>query len=892
MGKVKVLICFLSLITLIKANLTEEANNTENKNYTEKSGKIQVGHDGSVDSGVDWYGFIVSNTSNNVLIVIEQMLLDKDDNLTISENENKTFGHFNGFQDPFSILVNGESISINLKTTTRSINRKFIGYYIKEECKYSIMKDSGFMSTPLFKGKEINCTFILHSPETSFSKRSITFRNPLSNQEVVVEGSGSQDLKYTGSVIPPEIISKDTNTALKLNFKLKDNSERVNFTYENVQQESKYINLTESQTVQLNYNNSLLYNQPNILPCHWIIEGADNTVLSLMFSNFSLTKGAHIFINDGSNKLSNPIKQISSLNSNDIDGTYVLSTGKFLMISFVLSDGKISTNVAITDNKQGGYLQNRSSIAISESHKDVIYLLEANENENAVIDNHSGSLSTNSSIYIYNDFSLKSKLLVVFKGTLPNYPVVSDTSRMMIIAKNFIGSDKYNAKFEGISKDCYRMSTGFSYDIIIKDSCQKEKECKWIVPPDSLHNVTSLHMHLLNFTDKDIAIINLLDKDNTKVFDAKPSPYIPELYLPSKLGFVMTTKSVNCNLSEPLLHANFEKLSGCDKVEHLEAGTKLQITSPNYPNTYPILAQCWFNITSNNSSKNLYHITFDRLDLSPIHCLNFLNDFESKNATEKMFSGSYPILPDDMLFQPTVAIEFISKPCNKSAKINLESAAGYSLNVTSADCGGTINAKEGNFSTPNYPNATASTMCIWILEVPDSKDIHHPNIINFTLINYEKKDSHLKIYDGGSVRNRVRNITSNEMLSRTNKLLFIYEKDSSKSSSGLLVKFHTQTCNMTCQNGLCLHADWICNNINDCEDNTDELNCTGKPLPGPTAGPIPTPAPSHGVSPVALWLGLPIVFILGILAAIFVPPLYRRFRSSQYHQFRDISPEA
>ena len=50
-----------------------------------------------------------------------------------------------------------------------------------------------------------------------------------------------------------------------------------------------------------------------------------------------------------------------------------------------------------------------------------------------------------------------------------------------------------------------------------------------------------------------------------------------------------------------------------------------------------------------------------------------------------------------------------------------------------ADCGGSLNASKGNFSTPGFPKAVANaTRCVWIVLVPATSDKKKTNIIEFS----------------------------------------------------------------------------------------------------------------------------------------------------------------
>ena len=59
-----------------------------------------------------------------------------------------------------------------------------------------------------------------------------------------------------------------------------------------------------------------------------------------------------------------------------------------------------------------------------------------------------------------------------------------------------------------------------------------------------------------------------------------------------------------------------------------------------------------------------------------------------------------------------------------------------------------------------------------------------------------------------------------------------------------IIFFCVADCNSTsqCDNGVCIHPDWWCNNITECRDGKDEIHCNGsRPIP-----PAPAPVPSKG----------------------------------------------
>ncbi|PVD21505.1 hypothetical protein C0Q70_17303 [Pomacea canaliculata] len=99
------------------------------------------------------------------------------------------------------------------------------------------------------------------------------------------------------------------------------------------------------------------------------------------------------------------------------------------------------------------------------------------------------------------------------------------------------------------------------------------------------------------------------------------------------------------------------------------------------------------------------------------------------------------------------------------------------------------------------------------------------------------------------------------------------------SAAGLALKasYTTFGCDKAhqCDNGLCIHPDWRCNGHDDCGDDTDERNCTG---PNDTSGMVH----SYLVA-ICLILGI----LAGVVLAVCIPRLMRRYRHNAYRSFRD-----
>lgn len=123
----------------------------------------------------------------------------------------------------------------------------------------------------------------------------------------------------------------------------------------------------------------------------------------------------------------------------------------------------------------------------------------------------------------------------------------------------------------------------------------------------------------------------------------------------------------------------------CSKNYSLVPYDVIVLTSPNYPNTYPLYDICLYGITS--ASANMYtYMSFNQLQLASDHCINIRQKF--KNGTENAFSLNGNNMPDDIIFQGQTVIEFNSKKCNstKARKdVNaLTSDQGFVMNVMSS----------------------------------------------------------------------------------------------------------------------------------------------------------------------------------------------------------------
>lgn len=101
----------------------------------------------------------------------------------------------------------------------------------------------------------------------------------------------------------------------------------------------------------------------------------------------------------------------------------------------------------------------------------------------------------------------------------------------------------------------------------------------------------------------------------------------------------------------------------------------LQISSPLYPDTYPVFSKCQWNVST--PKEMIVHMSFQSLNLAKNHCIKI----SQKSTVVKQFEGK--TLPDDLFLYGDALIDFDSSGCDKSLVSNiLNSDTGFLLNMT------------------------------------------------------------------------------------------------------------------------------------------------------------------------------------------------------------------
>ncbi|GFQ82714.1 CUB domain-containing protein [Trichonephila clavata] len=623
------------------------------------------------------------------------------------------------------------------------------------------------------------------------------------------------------------------------------------------------------------------FNNGTIIPrCRYVFESPDDSnVLGLKLWKFHFSNPLDIVaINDGASEISVPLLQVTTSNANLTKSQIIRSTRQYMWMEFKPQTYASKFVANITFHGQGGYMKGNGTFKVNPTDgNDTVFLLEVDQNEVVLLNFTASDFDLPATLSIYDDFD-KTNLLASLHGNV-GYPVLSKTSKMMVIATNF-GKGSFTADFKGVMPGCLQMSTFSNENYILSGNCNKT--CFWTIPPQDRPGFELLlNLQYLSLGLEDQLNIYKLDKAKTSLGSLLSNvTHIPQLVIPANVGALVEVIRGPCVENEDVVvigHSSY--LPVCGKDMTLKASTDFQIMSPLYPDTYPLLASCKWKI--NIDKKNFIHLSFHAMKLVHNHCIKIT---QLSDNTTVLYDGN--VLPEDLFLSSNSIVEFDSTDC-KTAKVTtpLESSEGFLLNGTVADCGGVLSGKpNGEFSTDNH------TSCIWKVNVPETQDNANSvvNIISYSLNKVDESGNYeLHVYDGNSVRDSsIVNDTKSEIWSRTNNLIFVYKRiDLNKPSSVLKFKYTTISCNetMQCDNKICLHPDWRCNGINDCGDFSDERNCASVPVPPPVV------VKEYGYSSTAFWVTLFIMLALGIALGFGVPYAYEKYKSGQYRRFDDLS---
>ncbi|XP_062613995.1 cubilin-like [Saccostrea cucullata] len=632
------------------------------------------------------------------------------------------------------------------------------------------------------------------------------------------------------------------------------------------------VNLT-NETVVTTLNES----------CSWTIKSPNSTTIVLQVTTLNLTdpRDSVIVLSDTA--------LIASYTILDKNGDLLVSSGDSLDIETSYnSQNKSPRNVTVTLTPQGsggrysgsGEVKLNASSLPQNNSQSVYFQLIASPGQQVQILLNDSNLYPTTTVSFYDGLKPVPGNLLVKQGTTDQFfPVTSRTGSLLIVAENFKNQEFFSGSFNSIPSGCDKILTSPTSSFQIQ-RINIDTQCSIVtVPPNT--GITAFRVQGLNLCKNETVTIyeghSKYDK-RIATLTNQSSQVTPLFYVRANKGFRMDIDSVYAECRNESVEP--VTLTGMYTAEPDCGGTLTStdglISSPEYPNFYPLNSNCQWSLPVPENGSTLVYVTMDTANLTSDHSLR-LQDGTGQTLWE--FSGS--VLPE------TDAIISLNKSESELASLVFDSSSasgqgvgnvstGFRANYRLLKCGGYLSSSNGSLAIPE--GIPKGESCIWIISLPKLGVDNSTNIIQFTLsVPKMTSNSSIQVLDGGTARSKafsVNSKSSKSYLSRTNALWV-----KMVAPAKLTLTYNTHSCSTKdqCKNGLCLHPEWRCDGVDDCGDMTDEENC-----------PCSSPSVKQGLKTYLVVIIALMCLALGVVLTILIPAVYKRFRYPNYRHLQDL----
>lgn len=550
-------------------------------------------------------------------------------------------------------------------------------------------------------------------------------------------------------------------------------------------------------------------------------------------------------------------------------------------------------------------LQLTTETSGDEATKSIQFLTDKNSKLSIMFNNNT-KLSNNATVILQDggDTAFGTQLFS-FRADTTLFPVVSPNNRLIVVIKDVTGDNMVDITVSAVTSGCSQVYTA-SLGYITWQHFKNDTQC-------TLGIINASSMASTDIMTFEVSTLTLCGNSTLSVYKGfqKTAPLLAtynsssapvlNVRVQASVGakLVWSDPKSTCSGAAPILKAFYwTQSAGAACGGDFSNKTSGSITSPGFPDTYPLNTHC--NYPLKNVAKASLYVTLSAVQLDPLHNLTLRQNDKIIRYFRNTTSVFNNLTVDAIVPAGNLSLDFNAMATGGTT--GQMPNAGYSLSFRFLTCGGVVTGTNSTIASP--VNLTQSTECIWIIQMKQNGANDSVNVVaaNISVSGLTNKSSNIfEIRDGGSARADLvqLNGTTTSFLSRTNFLWIRYYIHISNKTGSLeantpftfSVNYTQHNCNSStrCANGFCMHNDWLCNGKNDCGDWSDESHCNGsRPF---TTTTVPTPQPQGGGSKgvKAYWIVICLILgiIMGAVLTFVIPAVYRRIKYPNYTHLRD-----
>ncbi|XP_026227487.1 suppressor of tumorigenicity 14 protein homolog isoform X1 [Anabas testudineus] len=290
---------------------------------------------------------------------------------------------------------------------------------------------------------------------------------------------------------------------------------------------------------------------------------------------------------------------------------------------------------------------------------------------------------------------------------------------------------------------------------------------------------------------------------------------------------------VTAAFTDPRMARNPRSMDCFYFLEAEEENTK-KFTSPGYPTGYPITSRCQWQIRTSEKKSIVVNFPFFNIEDDCANNFVFIYDSLSPDDQQAITQKCGQRPPSNPL---TVVSSGNLMLINLVIDSNVQ-RPGFEAEYkaiplsTAKTCGGVLSEKEGNFTSPLYPQFyPPSVDCKWTIKAPAGNKVR----VKFTMFRMKEPRVDTRVCHKDYVEvmgtKYCGEMASLALTSDSNILEVNFHSDMSYTDKGFSAEYSAydpaDPCpnQFACASGICIGKQLKCDGWNDCGDMSDEMQC-------------------------------------------------------------------